>query len=711
MAGLLEGMTVGVVLIDNSPDHKKQSTIIYEGGGMKTKLSYTLILIVIGFVFIGYAWADFNKGIEAFQKGDKQTAVKHFQTSAQQGHIQSQHILGLMYEEGVGVSQNHEKAAFWHRKAAEQDHSRSQLKLGLKYLEGEGVPRDIRMAIKWFHRAANNGDTDAQFNLGLFNSDGTGMPQNYSEAAKWYRKAAELGHSMAQNNLGNHYFKGQGVSKNFSKAFKWWQRSANQGVDLAQISLGVMYAKGEGVQFDPIKAHMWFNVAAAQGNKNGENNRNLIAGRMTPSQISKAQNMASEWRPKKETPKPAPKPAKVASKPKPKPSPKPAKVAAVSKKPKTKKTKPKKKSVVKPKPQDTNQAVTKVFKLSGQEVLSSLSGQKIFDKKECKGNPLKCNGTLATGVVVWYMDKGKTNIFTITTYKKGKKEGKYYMWRPDNNVVGKVLGIEIIGEYKNNKKDGIEKEYYPSGMLKMISTFKGKGSITGRLDGPYEIYSEKTGTLVGDGTYKKGKLHGLYREYYLNGSLYKECTYENGKITGSCSRYEEGEKWPKSTEGAGISKPSAKSSKTAATQKSDKAPSGSKKLRGKELVKVARDTISGTWVDVAGRKTEVNLNKKFIRTRYGASLLTFKIIDMSVKQKNAVVSTKLESIDLSLPSGYPDALAQADREAAADLKRSVSGRIFKFIFTPASAQTINMQAQNLITGKQEPPEWLKRSGS
>jgi len=63
--------------------------------------------------------------------------------------------------------------------------------------------------------------------------------------------------------------------------------------------VGAMYAQGQGVPQDYVLAHMWFNLASSKGNKNYAHNRNMMEGKMTPSQIEKAQEMARNWKPKK----------------------------------------------------------------------------------------------------------------------------------------------------------------------------------------------------------------------------------------------------------------------------------------------------------------------------------------------------------------------------------------------------------------------------
>jgi len=55
-----------------------------------------------------------------------------------------------------------------------------------------------------------------------------------------------------------------------------------------------MYAEGTGVPQDNVYAHIWFNIAASSGNKIAVKNRDIIAKRMTPSQLEKTQDLARE---------------------------------------------------------------------------------------------------------------------------------------------------------------------------------------------------------------------------------------------------------------------------------------------------------------------------------------------------------------------------------------------------------------------------------
>ena len=75
---------------------------------------------------------------------------------------------------------------------------------------------------------------------------------------------------------------------------KWYTLAAKQGDADAQNNLGFMYRTGQGVIQDYVRAHIWWNVAASTGMKNAIENRDKVAGMMTPSQIAEAQNLARE---------------------------------------------------------------------------------------------------------------------------------------------------------------------------------------------------------------------------------------------------------------------------------------------------------------------------------------------------------------------------------------------------------------------------------
>ena len=112
------------------------------------KFPKTLITTaILGFSLASFhsaAWADtpeqqFQQGFDAFQKNDYQTAFKLWLPLAEQGDVNAQFNLGVIYEKGQGVKQDYFEAVNWYRKASEQGYAKAQFNLGMMYNEGKGV--------------------------------------------------------------------------------------------------------------------------------------------------------------------------------------------------------------------------------------------------------------------------------------------------------------------------------------------------------------------------------------------------------------------------------------------------------------------------------------------------------------------------------------------------------------------------------------------
>lgn len=104
------------------------------------------------------AWADFQAGLEAYQKGDYVEAAKQWRPLAEEGNAAAQYNLGLLYLDGRGVPESLAEAVNWFRRAAEQDYTQAQHNLGAMYGSGQGVKRDYVQAYKWLNICAAKGN-------------------------------------------------------------------------------------------------------------------------------------------------------------------------------------------------------------------------------------------------------------------------------------------------------------------------------------------------------------------------------------------------------------------------------------------------------------------------------------------------------------------------------------------------------------------------
>ncbi len=144
--------------------------------------------------------AYWDEGSAAYDRGDYSTALDKWRMVGMQGYAGAQYNLGLMFDAGLGVTQNYVQAAIWYRKAAAQGHAGAQYNLGVMYANGQGVPRDYVEAVRWYRTAARQGHAGAQYNLGLMYSVALGMPGDNVQAHMWLSLAEAQGEKQAAQN-------------------------------------------------------------------------------------------------------------------------------------------------------------------------------------------------------------------------------------------------------------------------------------------------------------------------------------------------------------------------------------------------------------------------------------------------------------------------------------------------------------------------------
>ena len=125
----------------------------------------------------------FIDAMGAFDREDYETAYKLLLPLAEQGHVDGQRNLGVLYYLGQGVPQDYKEAKKWWELAAEQEDGFSQYSLGLMH---------FKEAKKWWELAAEQGDVDAQYNLGLMHLGELGGMHDKEEAEKWMRLFKQL---------------------------------------------------------------------------------------------------------------------------------------------------------------------------------------------------------------------------------------------------------------------------------------------------------------------------------------------------------------------------------------------------------------------------------------------------------------------------------------------------------------------------------------
>ena len=108
-------------------------------------------------------------GVEAWEKGDYQSAVTRWRGPAVAGNPDAQFNLGQAYKLGRGVPADLGQAEEWYRKAAIQGHPQAEDNFGLALFQN-GKRTE---AVQWLTRSSQRGEPRAQFVLGTmyFNAD------------------------------------------------------------------------------------------------------------------------------------------------------------------------------------------------------------------------------------------------------------------------------------------------------------------------------------------------------------------------------------------------------------------------------------------------------------------------------------------------------------------------------------------------------------
>ena len=170
--------------------------------------SLTILIFLLSAAVNIAAAQSLGDGINAYELGDYQTALNILAPLAETGDIEAQSMLGVMYYNGLGVTENNKRAYELFKKAAEQGNADARFNLGNMYLYSPTLPvevedRDVEAA-RWFFTASQQGHADAQYHLGLLLMTGSGVRQDPEEAYTWIKKAAEQGHPEAQNFIGTY---------------------------------------------------------------------------------------------------------------------------------------------------------------------------------------------------------------------------------------------------------------------------------------------------------------------------------------------------------------------------------------------------------------------------------------------------------------------------------------------------------------------------
>ncbi|GGO86181.1 hypothetical protein GCM10011348_36430 [Marinobacterium nitratireducens] len=243
--------------------------------------------------------ADLGKATRAFEGKDYKAALDELESLSREGNPDALNMLGQMYENGWGVSEDKARAMELYKRGANQGHLESVNNLRrMKNVE-------YRKELETVEPRASEGDARAQNRLGEMYEFGYGVDRNPLEAYNWYRRAADQGLVSAMHNIGRCYNFGTGVEQDYSEAERWYRRAAEQGHMDAMFFLGTLYSNHHGSDNSAdadVIAYAWMHNSAQLGNPTAAAIEKRLLMKLDPEKTTAAEALAADYLAKYVTP-------------------------------------------------------------------------------------------------------------------------------------------------------------------------------------------------------------------------------------------------------------------------------------------------------------------------------------------------------------------------------------------------------------------------
>lgn len=220
------------------------------------------------------------KGYAEFKMAHYDNARKIWEALAERGNAEASFNLGVLYEDGLGVSQDLAQALLHYETAAIGGSFKAQYRLGLLYFVGKTVPEDKVKAKRWLTKAAAEGDTDSIEMLKILSGANSSQRDedflraetahasgDYIQAANIWQRLADDNDIVSRTRLAWLFEKGLGVKRDLKQAAKLFRQSAEDGDADAQYALAVMLQTGKGQAQDLKESKLWLQSAADLGHQ------------------------------------------------------------------------------------------------------------------------------------------------------------------------------------------------------------------------------------------------------------------------------------------------------------------------------------------------------------------------------------------------------------------------------------------------------------
>ena len=200
----------------------------------------------------------YTKGYKLACQNKHYLSLPFMEKVSRLGNIEASYYLGQLYENGVGVPQDIDRAIEYYKLCEKENHIEAIFNLAAIYDFGKGGHQDYSIAYSYYKRAGVKGT----YMLGIWYRDGIYVKQNLDTAMSLIQSCYNQGLKIAANNLGHLYYnKGE-----YSKALELFKEAEKNGDILGTLNIGWMYIHGYAVPKNYHKALELFRKGALVNN-------------------------------------------------------------------------------------------------------------------------------------------------------------------------------------------------------------------------------------------------------------------------------------------------------------------------------------------------------------------------------------------------------------------------------------------------------------
>lgn len=217
------------------------------------------------------------RGYAEFKMAHYDSARRIWEALDQRNFGEAAFNLGILYEDGLGVPRDIERAMAYYRRGALLGSPKAMFRAGVMYwLGAPGVAADRSEGRRYLSMAAAAGDSEAQRYLAgegagtdaddpVLRADRALAEGRAEESVAILDAAAKSGHVRAQTRLAWSYEAGRGIARDLALAAQWFFSAAQAGDGEAMHALAVMHGTGAGRDKDATLAERWLRRSAAAG--------------------------------------------------------------------------------------------------------------------------------------------------------------------------------------------------------------------------------------------------------------------------------------------------------------------------------------------------------------------------------------------------------------------------------------------------------------